>query len=345
MTTAITRRRALVGTAAATASLYAPFVARAEDALPKVRFCAGWSFQGNQSYMLRAERSGFFREAGVDVTVSRGYGSGRLPVDIAGGVFDIGAGEMSGTLKFMAENPDADVIVVAILDDTNQMAMTVRADGAVKTPKDIEGGTLAAPESDVGRQLFPAYARMAGIDLAKITWISVSPELREPMLVQNRATGITGNTSSTAISLKRLGLDLPQQRIFFYRDAGLDLYSNAFVASRKFAERNPEAMKATLAGLFRAYIEYYRDPTEALKVLVAVEPLTDVKVEAERIAFLKEVMPMGAAMKEHGVSTVDPKRLDMCIRTIEQSYGLPHRLTNERVYTDAYLPPANQRMV
>jgi len=313
--------------------------------LPKVRFTAGWSFQGNQSYMLMAQRKGYARDAGADLIVSRGFGSGRVPVDIASGVFDLGSGEMSASLKFMAENPDGDVMIVAILQDTNQMSMTVRADGPIKVPKDIEGGTLAAPDFDVGRQLFPAFARVAGIDANRVKFISVAPELREPMLIQKRTDGITGQTSSTAPNLKRLGLSLPQQRIFFYRDSGLDLYSECYVASRKFARDNPAALRAALSGLFRAYVEYYRDPTEALQILKQVEPLTDLQVETERVAFVKSVLPVGPAMRAHGLSTVDPKRLEMCVRTVEESFGLPHRLTNERVYTDAYLPPAPMRMV
>ncbi len=325
--------------------LAAPAIVRAQSALPKARFTAGWTFQGNQSYMLRAKAAGYFREAGVDVDVSRGFGSGRVPVDIAGGVFDLGAGEMSATLKFMAENPDSDLIVVAILDDTNQMAMAVRADGPIKSPRDIEGGALAAPDFDVGRQLFPAFARMAGVDAGKIAWQSVSLELREPMLVQKRVDGITGNASSMVPNLKRLGLDTSQQRLFFYRDAGLDLYSNCFVASRRFAQNNPAALKAALAGLFRAYVDFYRDPTESLKTLQALEPLTDVAVETERVALLKKVLPLGKKMKLEGVSAVDPERLEFCIRTIEDSYGLPKRLTRERVYTDAFLPPPDLRMI
>ena len=343
MTMRLSRRSVVLGAGAGL--LAAPYVARSQAALPQVRFTAGWSFQGGQSYMLYAQQKGYCREAGADLVVSRGFGSGRVPVDIAGGVFDLGSGEMSATLKFMAENPDSDLVIVAILEDTNQVSMTVRADGPIMKPKDIEGKTLAAPDFDVGRQLFPAFAKVAGIDVSKVTWLSVAPELREPMLVQKRADGVTGQTTSTALSLKRLGMDLPQQRIFFYRDSGLDLYSNCYVASRKFAQSNPAALKAALAGLFRSYVEFYRDPTEAMKVLKQVEPLTDVPLETERVIFGKKVLPIGPEMKKHGLSTVDPKRLEMCITTIETAYGLPHRLSNERVYTDAYLPPANIRTI
>ena len=341
MTPRITRRSVLAGGAAL---LAAPSIARGEAALPKVRFTAGWSFSGSQAYMLHCQQKGYAREAGAELIVSRGFGSGRVPVDIASGVFDLGSGEMSATLKFLAENPDADVMVVCIIQDTNQVSMTVRADGPITTPKEIEGRTLAAPDFDVGRQLFPAFARVAGIDVGKVKFVSVAPELREPMLVQKRADGVTGQTSSTALSLKRLGLDLPQQRIFFYRDSGLDLYSECYIASRKFAESNPAALKAAIAGLLRSYVECYRDPTEALQVLKQVEPLTDVPIEAERIALLRKILPLGI-MKTEGLSAVDPKRLEMCIRTIEEAFALPHRLSNERVYSDAYLPPPKLRMV
>jgi NitT/TauT family transport system substrate-binding protein len=332
---------ALAGGAAAIA---APWIARAQQR-PTIRLTTGWTFQGNHSYMLHAQRAGYFAAAGVNVAISRGFGSARTPVDIAGGVFELGFGDVPSVVKFVSENPNADVIIVAILEDTTQTAMTVLADGPIKQPKDIEGHSLAAPESDLGRLLFPFYAKLAGIDASKVTWISVAPELREPTLVQKRATGITGNPSATALNLKRIGVDLPQQRIFFYRDAGLNLFSSCFVASRKFAEREPAAMKAALAGLFRAYVEYYRDPTEALKTLVAVEPLTDVKVETERVAYLKSLLPIGKYMKENGISAIEPASLEACIRTIEGAYSLSTKLPLERVYTDAYLPPASQRMV
>jgi NitT/TauT family transport system substrate-binding protein len=260
-------------------------------------------------------------------------------------VFDLGFSDVASVVKFISGNPNADVIIVAILEDTTQTAMTVLADGPIKKPKDIEGHSLAAPESDLGRLLFPAYAKLAGIDAAKVTWISIAPELREPTLVQKRAMGITGNPSATALNLKRIGVDLPQQRIFFYRDAGLDLFSSCFVASRKFCEQHPDAMKAALAGLLRAYVEYYRDPTEALKTLVAVEPLTDLKVETQRVAYLKTLLPLSKYMKEHGVSAIEPARLEACLRLVEAAYSLPTKLPIDRIYTDAYLPPADQRMV
>lgn len=225
------------------------------------------------------------------------------------------------------------------------MSLTVLADSPIKTPKDLEGRTLAANETDNGRVQFPVYARSAGIDLAKVKWTSVAPELKEPMLVQKRVDGITGNTTTVAMNLKRLGVDLPKQRIFFYRNSGLDTYSSCFIASRRVAEQNPQAMKGCVAALYRGLVEYYRDPMPALKVLATVEPLTDVKIEHERIELHKKVAPFTDLWLKSGVSSIDPARLETTIRTAEQVYNLPKGITKEQVYTDAYLPPASKRMI
>ncbi|MBX9596088.1 MAG: ABC transporter substrate-binding protein [Roseomonas sp.] len=76
----------------------------------------------------------------------------------------------------------------------------------MREPKDLEGRRLAAPEGDAGRQIFPVFAEAAGFDASRVNWISVSPELREPMLVRGQADAITGLVSSAVISLEGLGV-------------------------------------------------------------------------------------------------------------------------------------------
>jgi NitT/TauT family transport system substrate-binding protein len=83
--------------------------------------------------------------------------------------------------------------------------------------------------------MFPAFARAAGIDRAKVNFLSVSPELREPMLIQRRADGITGFVTTSTIALKGLGLAPAQQRVMMYADHGLDLYGSALLTTRAFS--------------------------------------------------------------------------------------------------------------
>lgn len=67
----------------------------------------------------------------------------------------MGQADIGPVIKFMAQNPDSDLVIVGIWGDRSLMAVTVRADGNIKVPKDLEGKTLAAPESDAAFTTFP----------------------------------------------------------------------------------------------------------------------------------------------------------------------------------------------
>ncbi|WP_426955359.1 ABC transporter substrate-binding protein [Muricoccus radiodurans] len=324
-------------------ALAAPRTLRAQAALPRVRFTLDWAYQGPNAYALLGREKGFFREAGVDVALSRGFGSGRVPIDVAAGTFDMGQGDINPTLKFMAENPDSGLIVVAITGDRSGLCVTSLADGPIRTPKDLEGRTLCAPDIDAGRQLFPAFARAAGLDLARINWLTVRAELREPMLLQRRADAITGIVTSTALSLKSLGVDMPRQRIMLYRDHGLDLYATCFMTTRAYLQREPAAVRATIAALFRAQSYTWHHPEEAMTVLRQVEPLSEIPIELERYRFNAEQHLVTDNVRANGLSNVDPARLQRGIEAVEVAFNLPHRLRADAIYTDAYLPPPEGR--
>ncbi len=335
-------RRQLVTSAAAAAASSLPALAQTPP-LAKMKFCLDWARQGPNAYVDLGKEKGFFREVGIDATIDRGFGGGRVPVDVASGAYDMGQGDMGPTLKFMAQNPDTDLIAVAIWGDKSLMSVTVRADSNIKVPKDFEGKTLAAPETDSGRQLFPAFAKANGIDMAKINWMTVTSDLREPMLLQKRADGITGAVTSTSMSLKNIGLDTSQQRIMMYRDFNVELYGYCYLTTRKFIAANPAVVRNSLKALFKSLIYANNNRAEAIAVLKKIEPLTDVAIEAERQVISFERMMLSDYVSKNGLSVIDPARLVRAIRTIEDAYGLPPKLTPANVYTDAFLPSLAER--
>jgi NitT/TauT family transport system substrate-binding protein len=219
----------------------------------------------------------------------------------------------------------------------------VRSDGPIRAPKDFEGKTLAAPDTDAGRQIFPAFARAAGFDASKVNWMTVRPELREPMLVQGRADGITGAATSTGLSLKSLGMGWPAQRILFYRDHGLDLYGTCHLTTRDFIRRNPDAVRGVLRAAFRGLVHSVRQPAEAIAALKAAEPLTDTAIEAERQQVSVREQIVSDHSRANGLSVVDPARLQRGIAAAEAAYGMTAKVKAEDIYTDSYLPPIAER--
>jgi len=333
------RRSLLLATGLA--PLAAPSLLRAQP-MPRVRFTLDWAFQAPNAFPIVARERGFYREAGVDVAIDRGQGSGGVPVSLAAGTHDVGYADLSPTLRFLAENPTRDVIAIAILHDRSPLCVITRADGPVRTPADLVGRRLAAPDNDAARQLFPAFARAAGFDASRVTFLSVAPALREPMFVRREVDGITAHIATAGMALQGLGIRPQDQRVFMYNDHGLDLYGGAILTTRAYAERNPDVLRRVVAASMRGFISQAADPSGAMDILKRVEPLTDAPLELARHRLTMERLIVTDHVRRNGISSVVPERLRTSLEAVQTAFNLPAALPASQVYTADYLPPADQ---
>ncbi|MBC7432969.1 MAG: ABC transporter substrate-binding protein, partial [Rubritepida sp.] len=233
---------------------------------------------------------------------------------------------------------------VGLLWDQAPTAVTVRADGPITQISQLAGKTLAAPEFDGGRQVFPVFAAINNIPFSSINWLSVAPELREPMLVQRRADGITGFVTSTALSLRALGMDLPAQRIFRYREHGLDFfYGSVILTTRTYAARNPEVLRSLVGALYRSMKWSFNNRDGAIAALRLREPLTDVAIETVRQQMAMEELVDSPNVRRLGLGVIEAPRLQRQIEAVKLAYALGDTPSVDRFHTDRFLPPAAER--
>jgi NitT/TauT family transport system substrate-binding protein len=340
--TSITRRRALA--AAAVLALISPiaaFVARAPAAeVTKLKMVLNWKYQGPQGWFFLADDRGYFKAAGLDVTMDQGNGSGAPIPLVASGTYNVGFGDVNALIEFAAKKPEEAPIAVYMMYNRPPFTIAVRADSPIKTPKDLEGKTLGGAAGDGALKLFPAFCKITKIDCSTIKITNMQPSLREQMLMQGQVDGVFGYVNTIRFSAKLMGVDPEKQiRWINYGDYGMDLYSNAIIVPKKLAKDNPAAVRGLIAAINHGLEDTLKDPDAAVAAVAKREPLINTKVERERLdATLADEMNHPEIAKI-GLGNVDTDRLKRSIDILVEADSLPRTPSVDEIFTPAFLPP------
>ena len=130
-----------------------------------VKFQLDWRFEGPAALFLHPAAKGYFKNAGLDVTIDAGNGSGGTVTRVASGAYDMGFADMAALMEFHANNVDAPnkpVAVMMVYNDTPASVMALKKSG-IKTPADLSGKKFGAPVFDAGRRAFPIFAKANAI--------------------------------------------------------------------------------------------------------------------------------------------------------------------------------------
>jgi NitT/TauT family transport system substrate-binding protein len=340
--TSTTRRRLLALAALIGAAM--PFaLASPASAETHLKMVLNWKYQGPQGWFFLAQDRGYFKAAGLDVTMDQGNGSGAPIPLVANGTYDVGFGDINALIEFAAKRPQDAPIAVYMMYNRPPFTIAVRSDSSIKTPKDLEGKTLGGAVGDGALKLFPAFCKITKIDCSTIKITNMQPNLREQMLMKKEVDGVFGYVNTIRFSAMLIHVD-PDKEIRFinYGDYGMNLYSNAIIVSKKLVKDNPAAVKGLIAAINHGLQDTLKDPDAAIAAVVKREPLINAKIERERLdATLKDEMN-SPEIATIGLGNVDPARLKRSIDILVDAEGLPRTPSVDEVFTSAFIPPISE---
>lgn len=176
-------RAAILGTLIG--ALWVQNVAAADN----VTFVTDFGFNGRHAYYYVALDKGYYKAAGLDVKIVRGQGSTDAVKQVASGTAQIGFADSSAVI-FAKANDNISVKLVSIIYAKPPHAIYVLKGSGITKPKDLEGKKLADTAFSAMPKMFSAYAKAAGIDASKVTWVVAGSDALPGMLSLGRVDGI-----------------------------------------------------------------------------------------------------------------------------------------------------------
>ena len=328
----ITRRTLL---AAAASFLALPALAQTP-----IKFQLDWRFEGPAAFFLQSQAKGYYKAAGLDVTIDAGNGSGGTVTRVASGTYDMGFADMAALMEFHANNPDAPnkpVAVMMVYNNTPAAVLALKKSGITK-PADLNGKKLGAPGFDAGRRAFPIFAKANSV--SGVTWVSMDPPLRETMLAKGDLDAITGFSFTSLLNLEARGVKLEDVVTLPYPSYGVKLYGNVIIASPKMIKENPAAIKAFLSAFTKGAKEVIANPAAAIEHVKARDGIVNVPLETRRLQLAIDTVINSPDARAEGFGQAQPGRLALMASQVSDAFNTKTRVNADHVWNASFLPSA-----
>jgi NitT/TauT family transport system substrate-binding protein len=327
----LSRRRVLRASVAG--ALVLPFVAHRSRAATSVSMTLDWVFEGSNTGFLIAREMGFYRDAGLDVTVGPGKGSGNTAQLVASKATQVGFADGYtcgiGISKGMA------IKTIGSIFRRAPAAIIVLSSSSIKTPKDLEGRTLGITAGSGVFQQWPAYVKGAGLDVAKIKTVNIDPSGLGPALISGKVDAIGGYAASFVPSIEILGKK--EARLLWFADSGVNIVSNGIIAHNDLIKSDPDLLHKFVPASIKGFLYERQHIDEAVAVVKKYSPTSNPAIikRSFEVSWKTWVTPstkgkpLGWESDEDWASTIE---------VLKHYGGVTAPLTTGEVYTNDFVP-------
>lgn len=285
-----------------------------------------WTAGGDHAPIYYAMQEGWYEDAGVELEVRQGSGSGAAATALDVGQTEMAIIDTPTALQFLARGSEFTGVMVAYND--NAAGLYWRRSSGIETVEDIAGHSIGAPAFDATRQMWVPAARALGLDPESVNWVNLQPTGKVAAL-QSGAVDVTTHFYSVHYIYEDIfGDDLGYALL---RDHGMNTYSLAYYVADSVIEEKEEAVRNFVQTTQRAFAFCLETPepcSEALSSAVSMRQSD----AARQLEYAARVMPGVGNELPLGAWNMDRVTADYAV--VQEAYELDAfdattRFTNE----------------
>lgn len=327
---------ALAGAAGASATMgvYAPSIARAAT---EVKLTLPWLPLGTFSYAFIAKGMGFWEKRGLNVTIDRGFGSGKVCVPVDQGQYDFGILDLAVMMNCAGRG--LDLVAVAGIWPISPVGIFSLKEYNIVKPKDLEGQTVAFDVGSGDFQLWPAFVKATGIDDSKVNKVTMDAAALIKVLAEKQVKAEGNFFGSIAPSLWAQGMDLNG---ILYADYGIKMLSNVVACKRSTIENKPELCKSFVEGLMDGLKYVYLNPEKSVQMhLDMVKEFKGGSITNQKVIefgqAVSTALGMVPAFKNDGLGFMEPALVQQTAETVATYMGVKSLPKTDTMYTNKFV--------
>jgi len=316
-----------------TCSLSLLSVARAQE---KVTFNMSWLPQGSVVGTAVAIDKGWFKEAGLDVSMMRGYGGNRTANELDQSQFDVGYVD---PLSVMLNRSNGGKIrmIGAINTEWPGGICYQSKQREVKSLDDLRGLRMGGGSASPVQNIVPAWLELNGKPRDFVRMLRLDPAVVDASLIEGKIDLAECWRASNRAVLKKqattAGITLAWIE---YSTYGLNSYGSGFAAREETIARKPELLRNFLRMSYRGYDFARHNPEQAADIMVKLFPIVDRAIVLEQIQDINQlIVDKGAADK--GLGYLREDRMKSSFAFISNAFDLKDKIALGDIYTNTLL--------
>jgi NitT/TauT family transport system substrate-binding protein len=298
-----------------------------------VVFQLNWMAGGPNAGFAAALVEGYYKDAGLDVTIVQGNGSGNTAQLVANGRAQLAYADAVAVSQLVAKG--APMKIVATVYQSNPNAVMSLKKTGIKSVADLKGKKVGVPSGSSQTTMLPLLLKSNNLKESDVNMIDMPVASMVPALLQGQVDAVLGSIDSYQIQAEAQGAQLD---VYRFADHGVPTVSTSIFASNDYLKSNPDVVKKFIAASLKGWAFAIDNPAKAIKDLKQVFPEMNEKLATAELAAITPLFCSGGAKY---IGKAEDALWTKSQDLLAEVKLLPAGQDPKSYYTNDYLPPAS----
>lgn len=303
----------------------------ADGSLTPVSFQLNFTAGGYNSGFALALQEGYYKDAGLNVTIVKGQGSGTTAKLVASGQAGLAYADAVSVMQLIAKG--AKIKVLSTIYQSVPNAVTSLKSSGITKFADLKGKTIAAPTGETPTAVFPILLQANGMTESDVKLVPMPGTSMPAALLQKQVDAILGSTDGYDLILRDQGAEVVS---FPFADYGVGTVSTSVIASESFLADNGPMVKCFIQASLKGWDAAIKNPQKAIDDLVKTFPY-DTKAPLN-LGQLKAAIDLMCKNDAKFVGKAEPAAWASTVDIAQKVLKLPTTLPATAYYNYDYLP-------